>query len=170
MIVVIGGCPLDVVFDRLRGRAISVTPRSREYFGDFGAAAVGLSTGVALDIIGSDGGRRFAPFAVRAISHGCQPIHSWIAQPRHQDRSLCSLLLGSRRIDLFRGTILWRHTCPAGSSVTLAFVGHAGASRPPCTDPFLQSDRRGQTSLGGFNQVGFWSRAVMPGRRDQVVF
>jgi hypothetical protein len=71
---------------------------------------------------------------------------------------------------LFRGTILWRHTCPAGSSVTLAFVGHAGASRPPCTDPFLQSDRRGQTSLGGFNQVGFWSRAVMPGRRDQVVF
>src|SRR4029079_2947968 len=81
-----------------RGRAISVTPRSREYFGDFGAAAVGLSTGVALDIIGSDGGRRFAPFAVRAISHGCQPIHSWIAQPRHQDRSLCSLLLGSRRI------------------------------------------------------------------------
>jgi len=112
MIVVIGGCPLGVVFDRLRagerfrlpldlGANISVTSAPQ---------AVGLSTGVALDIIGSDGGRRFAPFAVRAISHGCQPIHSWIAQPRHQDRSLCSLLLGSRRIDLFRGTILWRHT------------------------------------------------------------
>ena len=131
-----------------RGRAISVTPRSREYFGDFGAAAVGLSTGVALDIIGSDGGRRFAPFAVRAISHGCQPIHSWIAQPRHQDRSLCSLLLGSRRIDLFRGTILWRHTCPAGSSVTLAFVGHDGRAGLRVPTPFCSPIGKVKPPLG----------------------
>jgi len=48
--------------------------------------------------------------------------------------------------------------------------GARRTSRPPCADPFLQSDREGQTSLGASTQVGFWSRAVMPGRRDQVVF
>jgi hypothetical protein len=130
--------------------------------------AVGLSTGVALDIIGSDGGRRFAPFAVRAISHGCQPIHSWIAQPRHAHRPFAAYCLGHVGLICFEerssGVIPpgWKQRNPC-------VRGARRASRRQCADPVLQSDREVKPPWG-FNQVGFWSRAVTPGRRDQVVF
>jgi hypothetical protein len=90
-----------------RGRAISAIPL------DLGAnisvisalLAVSLSAGVTLDIIGSDAGRRFDASQARAISHGCQPIHSWIFNRGTRTDPFVAYCLGHAGLICFEGTL-----------------------------------------------------------------